>query len=45
MWVELISDSLKVSNIILIVVLTAIDHNKVMLMEPSSRVNALSTIC
>lgn len=45
MWVELVSGSLKVSNTILIVILTAIDHNKVMLMEPSSIVNAISTIC
>lgn len=45
MWIELVSGSLKVSNTILIVVLTAIDHNKGMLMESSSIVNALSTIC
>lgn len=45
MWVELVSGYLKVSNTILIVVLTAVDHNKVMLIEPSSIVNALSTVC
>jgi len=45
MWVELVSGSLKVSNTILIFSLIAVDHNKVMLMEPSSIVNAISTIC
>lgn len=45
MWVGLGSGSLKVTNTILIVILTAIDHNKVMLMKPSSIVNGISTIC
>ena len=45
MWVELVSGSLKVSNTILIFSLIGVDHNKVMLMEPSSIVNAISTIC
>lgn len=45
MWVELVSDCLKLSNIILIVTLAAIDHTKVVLIEPSSIVNAISTTC